>query len=161
MRVPHIFALTLIECFFDRSFLAEMRDTTLVQCEKITMCFCLPARACACARACSTAKLIDGGPSSRPWQDTALTLRRGYSSITLASAHATVRRLPAHETIKGDEERKALRKCFIARPHGLLSNPPESLFSVTELEKKKKSKSARKPTWAQGRLSFLASVERD
>lgn len=50
-----------------------------------------------------------------------------------------MRRVPAHEIIKeeGEEEKKkAQRKCFIARPpRGLLSNPPESLFSVTELKK--------------------------
>ena len=86
--LSQIFAPTLIECFFDRSFLAEMRDTTLVWCEMITMCFFLPSCVCVCVSVCLTAKLIDTGPSSQMWQDAAPTLREREGTVDYCSVCA-------------------------------------------------------------------------
>lgn len=114
---------------------AEMRDTTLAQCETFTVCFILPLRVLV-KRKVSLAPLEHGYNFERG-------SKKEYSSLLW---HVRMQKLHAYEITKAD-------KSFISHPHQLLSNAHTS--PVTGL----KSKSTHKPVWAQGELSFLASVE--
>lgn len=72
-----------------------------------------------------------------------------------------MRRVPAHEIIKeeGEEEKKKSSEEMFHCPSTTRLAFKSTRVLVLCDRAKKKSKWTRKPTWAQGRLSFLASDE--